>query len=435
MASGRRVGLVCGVGGGNTGNEVSLAVVREHLTRARPDLSFALVTPMPEGARTRGVARPDEPVLAFHATRPRGGWRVARLGRRVAAETRHVASVVRAMGGLQAVVVCGTGVLDDLEEPPWGMPLSLLLWAAVARLHRRPFALLAVGAGPVRSRVSAALFSATVRLASEVTYRDADSRRVMARLGADRPDARVTCDLAFGHAVPAGESPSPRQGTTVAVSVMDWKGWTGENRGATAHYLATLTTVVTGLLDRGHRVVLTVGQPVDVAPAQEVRRRVLEQRPGAMLPLADIDTFDDIVEVVRGADLVVATRFHTVVATLLADRPVVSAGYAPKNHALLERVGLDHADRPVDEIDAAWLLAEVDGGVADPGSRRADREVIEGWARLVRAEIDALATRIGRATTAGPGGTPARPAPTTRWRGRLRRPTGWSSRRGGSRSA
>ncbi|MBA4084970.1 polysaccharide pyruvyl transferase family protein [Janibacter terrae] len=429
----RQVGLVGGVGGGNTGNEVSLAVVHDQLAAARPDLRFAVVTPMPDGARARGVVHGDEPVLSFRADRTRGGARAVRLGRRVVAELRHVGSVLGWMGSLEAVVVCGTGVLDDLEEPPWGMPWSLFLWAAAARARRRPFVLLAVGAGPIGSRASALLFRATVRLASEVTYRDADSLRTMADLGAARPDARVTCDLAFGRAVGSVAPAQPGPGMRVAVGIMDWRGWSGSGRG-TEQYLDILAEVVVGLLDRGCRVVLTVGQPVDVEPAREVRRRVLGERPQARLPLSDVGSFDELVEVVQGVDLVVATRFHTVVAALAADRAIVSAGYAPKNRAVLERVGLDHADRPVDEIDAAWILGEVDAVAEGRAPWRADRQIIAGWARLVRDEIDGLATRIDRATSQQRR-VVGRVTPTSRWRSRLRRPRAWWSRRGGSRSA
>lgn len=429
----RRVGLVGGVGGGNTGNEVSLAVVRDGLAAARPDLRFAVVTPMPDGARARGLVHRDEPVLSFRADRTHGGARPVRVGRRVIAELRHVGSVIRWMGSLEAVVVCGTGVLDDLEEPPWGMPWSLLLWAAVARARRRPFVLLAVGAGPVLSPTSALLFRATVRLASDVTYRDADSMRTMADLGAARPDARVTCDLAFGRAVGPAAPAQPRPGMRVAVGIMDWRGWSGSGRG-TQQYLDTLAEVVIGLLDRGCRVVLTVGQPVDVEPAREVHRRVLRRCPQAELPLADVGSFDELLAVVQGVDLVVATRFHTVVAALAADRAIVSAGYAPKNRAVLERVGLDHADRPVDETDSAWIIGEVDAVAEGTAPWRADREVIAGWARLVRDEIDGLATRIDRATSQQRRAA-GRVTPTSPWRSRLPRPRASWSRRGGSRSA
>ncbi|WP_435199392.1 polysaccharide pyruvyl transferase family protein [Janibacter sp. GS2] len=396
MPRGKRVALVGGVGGGNTGNEVSLDVVRDLLRAARDDLRFCVVTPMPVETTTRGLAHPGEPVLPLRAPRSTAGPRtVGAVLRRALAEGRHTCRVVHEVGGMRALVVCGTGVLDDFEEPPWGMPWSLLLWAAVARVRRRPFILLSVGAGPIGGRVSGRLFRATAALATEVTYRDADSLRTMVDLGSVRADARVTCDLAFGREVAPGPAAAPGPGMRVAVAVMDWGGWSGDDEEARGQYLATLTEAVVGVLDRGHRVVLLVGQPVDVGPAHEVRRSVLSRRPDADLRVADIGAFDDVVDEILGADLVVATRFHLVVAALVSARPVISIGYAPKNRALLTRVGLAHVDRPAEEVTAAWILEQVDAVARDGARYRGSDEVIEGWRRLVRDEVAALATRIG----------------------------------------
>lgn len=390
-----RVGLIGGVGDGNTGNEVSLDVVRDLLHAARPDLGLAVITPSPEGARERGIAAPGEPVLPFRAPHHPGSRTPGTVLRRLLDEVGHLGRVWRSVGALSGLVVCGTGVLDDFEEPPWGMPWALFLWAAVAKVRGRPFVLLSVGAGPISGRVSARLFRATVVLSSVVTYRDAASRDTMDELGAARDDARVTCDLAFGRAVPPAPAARPGPGMRVAVAVMDWAGWSGADRAAADDYLGTLAEVVAGLLDRGHRVQLLVGQPVDVPPADEVRRRVADRRPGAKLPLADVVTFDDLVAEVQAADLVVATRFHTVVAALMTDRPVISVAYAHKNRDLLARVGVEHANRPIGEADATWVLDHVDAVAREDSAHRGRTAVIEEWGRLVAREVAALATRFG----------------------------------------
>ncbi len=423
MARGERiglVGLVGGVGGGNTGNEVSLAVVRSLLATARDDLHFAVVTPMPHDARARSVAGADEPVLALRAPRiDHGSPTPQTITRRLVAEARHISYVWRGVGDLRALVVCGTGVLDDFEEPPWGMPWSLFLWSVVARARRRAFVLLAVGAGPITGRVSRLLFRVTVRLATEVTYRDEQSMGTMAELGASRADARVTCDLAFGHDVAPGPPARPGPGMRVGLAVMDWDGWSGRDDAARGSYRTTLVETVEGLLERGYRVLLLTGQPVDRPPAEEVRHRVLGQRPTTELPIADIETFDDLVRAVQSTDLVLATRFHAVVAALVADRPVASAGYAPKNRALLQRIGLPHADRSVDRVDAAWLLQQVDDVAGGSTRHQADRGVIDGWRELTRAEVAALASRIASTTTVRPRrGRPRRPSRARRWTSR-----------------
>lgn len=387
-----RVGLLGGVGAGNTGNEVSFDVVRTHLADADEDARFAIITPMPEGALS-GVAGPDDLVIAMRAPHISGrGWSLAVVRHRCRAEARQVLSVVHAVGGLRGIVVCGTGILDDFEEPPWGMPWALFVWALVARARHCPFVLLAVGAGPVTGRVSGALFAATVRLASAVTYRDGASRRTMAAIGGGRKDARVTCDLAFGHPAPPWRAPEAGPSMRLGIGVMDWSGWKGADPAVHERYLQVLVETISGALERGHRAILLPGQPVDVCVAQEVRSRVLRggRWAASAVEVAPSGTFDDLCSAIRSVDMVLAARFHTILAGVLCGRSVVSMGYAPKNSELLAALGLDGVDREIGTITSEWLLAHIDVVAAGGQGSLPDAEVVARWQALTQEELRRL---------------------------------------------
>lgn len=424
----RRIGLLGGIGGGNTGNEVSYAVVRAVLAEKLDGARFAIITPMPEGA-LHTIADPGDLVLPMRAPRPGSGRRPLTVARRVLAELRHVGSTAQAVGGLRAVVVCGTGILDDFEEPWWGMPWSLALWAVSARARRRPFALVAVGAGPIDGRVSRVLHRMTVRLATSVTYRDADSLRTMARIGAERADARVTCDLAFGYGGRPGRPAEPGERMCVGLGVMDWTGWQGADRAGHERYVGVLCETATALLADGHRVLLLTGQPpVDGPVAAEVRQRVRDRVPGGAIEIARCGTFGELCTSIDATDIVVAARFHAIVAALVRGRPVVSMGYAPKNRELLLAAGLTDADRMIAAVTASWVLERITRIVRDPP--HADPTTIAGWRELTRVELGRLARELADPVPQVrlPGPTTPRPSP-------LRRTTGSPSPRGGSRSA
>ncbi len=59
------------------------------------------------------------------------------------------------------------------------------------------------------------------------------------------------------------------------------------------------------------------------------------------------------------AEVVVASRYHNVIAALRVGVPVVSLGYAGKNAVLLERFGLDGLDQPIDSFDPDLLARQV----------------------------------------------------------------------------
>ena len=57
-------------------------------------------------------------------------------------------------------------------------------------------------------------------------------------------------------------------------------------------------------------------------------------------------------------ELIVATRFHNIVAALSAGRPAISIGYAEKNDALLEQVGLGAFCQWIEGLDTSRLIAD-----------------------------------------------------------------------------
>lgn len=383
-----RIVLVCGVGTGNIGNDASFATVRALIEAARPGARIALATPFVDGARQ--VV--DVPVIALRqdyvSHRAAGApWRVALS--LAWGEARRLARLARLQRGLSLVAVSGTGVLDDFSENPWNMPYALLTWVLFARQARRPVALIAVGAGPIRNRLSRRQFAAATRLATSVSYRDEDSRDFMSGIGAGRADARVVPDVVFAHPVPDARPPDPASATpTVGLGVMAYGGWTRHGEGPLyERYVATLAEVVTRLSEQGCAVRFLVGQPVDLPAVQDVIY-ACEPQVAARLVMPDVTDFAGLLEAVAATDLVVATRYHNVVAAVMMRRPVVSVSYAPKNAALLDALGVQGADRAVEHADAAWILARIaDIRAGRAGLTTAATQQLDEWAAHVRDEV------------------------------------------------
>ena len=151
-----------------------------------------------------------------------------------------------------------------------------------------------------------------------------------------------------------------------------------------------LTEVTRCLLERGDTVVFLVGQDVDEDAVNRIRRRLPDhvlnrvERPS-------IQSYSGLLDAVATTDLVVATRFHNVVAALSLSRMVVSLGYAPKNADLLSTLGLRNFDQAVDEADASWVIARVEDIRA--GRQKVDEraaQLLLEWRRRTNAELAEL---------------------------------------------
>lgn len=391
-----RLLLICGVGTGNVGNDASLETVRGLFTQLRPDLEMIVATPFVEGAENV-TDLPVVPVRQDLTVHRQLGSRVAIARAVVHSEVRRVVDAARLLRSCDGVVVTGTGIFDDFGERPWNMPYALFTWTLLARVLRRPFLFMAVGAGPIHNRLSRALMVVAARLATAVSYRDAGSLRFMESVGAGRRDALVCPDVVFAGPVPPQSGVGPAaEHARVGLGVMSYGGWSRIGEGPIYEaYVDRLVETVDRLVRAGHEIRFLVGQPCDQPVVGDVISRSAPDVAARLHEPAMAD-FRDLLSEVVDTDVVVATRYHNVVAALMAGRPVVSLGYAPKNADLLSEFGLSGVDRPVEDATVEWVVSCVERAVLDGLPRQAQARVEESAAH-VRAEARRVMALLGLA--------------------------------------
>ena len=359
-----RVGVWGFFGIGNIGNEASLDALLGALRVSRPDVQVTCLVPRPEVVEAdHGVAA--ERMMAFRGdSRPPGAVTdlMKALGR-----LRDVPRTWRLAGAFDAMVVPGTGVFEsDLMTSPWGMPYWLFLTSAFGRLRRRPVVLLSVGATPSPHPVTRRFNEWTVRLASYCSFRDEASRDAVGGQ-AQGPPRPVLPDLAVAIR-PTDEVVRRRGEIVIGVMAYDGPGNDPQHRRAVREaYTARMTELVLRLLDRGRSITFVIGDVHDEPVGKELQRRVASARPDladGLLRTSAARTFRDLLHVMGGADAVIASRFHNVVAGVVAARPTVSLGYAPKNVDLLRSVGLPALDQPIGAIDVELVMRHLDAAMA-----------------------------------------------------------------------
>jgi polysaccharide pyruvyl transferase WcaK-like protein len=191
----------------------------------------------------------------------------------------------------------------------------------------------------------------------------------MAALGAADGSDEVYPDLAFAL------EPPPARGHTgticVAVGVMAYSGWIRRHEDGTAIYAAYLDKIeafVRWLLSAGHDVRLITGDRQDgEAICEIVTRLKLRPQPGATgrIRVRPTHALREVMDEIALSDIVVATRFHNIVAALKLARPTISLGYAEKNEALLRDVGLEGFSQHVEHFDLDLLRSQFARALAE----------------------------------------------------------------------
>lgn len=368
-----RIALFGMFGIGNIGNDASLEAALHYLREGLPSADVLCICPEPELVMSQHGVRavPTAPPAASGGLRSGYGSRVGavvgRFRRHLRLREIHNWSyALRVLRDSDLLAIPGTGILDDFGTTPRGMPYDLFRWCVSARVRRSKVRFLSIGAGPIHNPASRLLMKAAAGLADYRTFRDAGSRSYMASIGCNTHHDGVVPDLVFSLPIPdatdswAGRAERP----LVGVNVMAYRGWAhdeGRGEGIYRRYIEKLASFVAWLLDRGYEIRLLIGEDRDLAACNDLREATLTVEPerGRTLEIASqVGTMTDLLKAMQATDLVVATRYHNLVAALMLARPVVSLGYAPKNADLMAQVGMAAYCQSIDDFDIELLKSQ-----------------------------------------------------------------------------
>lgn len=367
-----RIGLISPpAGNGNLGDEATVAAVIAALRQRAPGASLYVLSANPADTRKRHrIAAAPLRLGAEHGRRPqrssqhsscsgpaclalllrafpppalglRGFWRLRCSPRH---QLRAVTRTWLRFRRTDLLLVTGSGVLSDHFGGCWNFPLTLGFLSLLARAAGVPFALLSVGAGPLKARTSRLLVRVTLALASYASVRDATSHRLLKSLGVRR-DLPIVPDLAHGLPLNPAGARRPSAHPVVAVNLFpqrDPRYWPEPDPAAYDRYLTSMVRFLGWLLAQRYHVVLFPTQiRADVRVIDDLRRR-LGAAPAdhAFLSVAAISHLDDLLCTLADADFVVATRFHAILLALSLHKPVLALANHHKMTDLMEDLDL-----------------------------------------------------------------------------------------------
>ncbi|MCL2092095.1 MAG: polysaccharide pyruvyl transferase family protein [Micrococcales bacterium] len=372
-----QVALFGEFGHGNLGNDMSCRAAQERLAQQVPEAEFSVMV-RDTGRTEQALGLPAVPFA-----RPHGGSLPGRLW----AKLVDLVVMLRVVSRFDLVVVPGTGLLEEATALlPGGHLVWLVLLSFACRARRVPLVWMGLGGSPYGHRLPAWVAAWAARGARRRSFRDTMTRDAMGRAGLDVTHDRLVHDLVLATdprpVVPAAS------GGQVVVSVVNLP----VDRGR-ARYAAVLAQAVDRLAAAGDAVTMVVMDDSDLAMTDEVLARLDGPAPLTARP-ADLDS---LLAVLADADVVVASRYHALVGTLLAGRIPVAVAHAAKDAALLAQAGLDDyvldiATVSADEVLAAVAAARADAGRAGP----ACDQVCQAARTSVGAEVAAVATLLDR---------------------------------------
>jgi polysaccharide pyruvyl transferase WcaK-like protein len=362
-------------GVGNLGNEITLQTILSHARKYFPDAEFKCICEDVTDTSLRHEL-PAFPISIRFPRKSAAKWYmrstnpIIRLLRQVLIGTpRELLDwfrIFHLLMGVNALIFPGTGYLTDAYSNALGWPYNVFKWSLIARLLRRKVLFVSVGAGPIYHPLSRWLIKSALALAHYRSFRDASTLTFLRMIGFSTDNDPVYPDLVFN--LEQVVLPSPhvykRSRPVIGIGLMDDPGrYSVEtpNNATYLSYLHALKTLVHWLLIRNYDVRLLIGDVYDIPVTRQFTELLthngLVGTRGRLFnePAASVD---QLLSQLASTDLVVATRFHNVLLSLLLEKPVIGITFHHKILSLMTQMGLAEYCLDMSTLDAERLIQQ-----------------------------------------------------------------------------
>jgi polysaccharide pyruvyl transferase WcaK-like protein len=387
----KKIGLFEHMGGGNLGDDATVAAVMQNLRLRWPDAEIYGFSMNTEDTTLRhGI--PSYPIRRCSWSQTKGGSaekaavrgslktalvRVPHLLKMVKAihtaligapravlqEAAFLGRSFRTLRSFDLLVISGGGQLTEAWGGPWSFPYTLFKWSLLARVCRVQCFYVNVGAGPLERRLSRFFVRRALRLADYVSFRDEDSRALVRLLGYTK-SADVAPDCVYGLETPALEKSgeSPRSGRIVGFSPMaycDPRFYWDKNQAVYDRVRRNLVLFGSWLNREGYDLRLfstdiwfdaTVLDEVEAALKQAgtvpYPERIMRER---------VTQVPELLARIERMDYIVTCRYHGVIFAHMMGKPVLALSHHPKVATLMKSLGLSDYCVDLRECDAAVL--------------------------------------------------------------------------------
>ena len=280
-------------------------------------------------------------------------------------ELGQYARAFRTLKRTDVFVVAGTGLLTDAYGlSGWG-PYNIFKWTLMAKLRGCKVWFVSVGVGPIDSALGRLLVKAALSLADYRSYRDDASLNYMESIGLRVEQDHVYPDLAFSlpDALLQPKESNNGRNRVVALGLMVYSSRysaSDPSRKTYTMYLEALVIFVAWLLANEYDVRLVLGDG-DTNVIQEFQS-LLGQRLGSYdrvrVMFQQNTSVPETLSQIAASDVVVATRFHNVLLSLLLKKPVIALSFHNKCESLMSGFGLSEYVHDIHQMDADRLIAQ-----------------------------------------------------------------------------
>lgn len=321
-----RIGIVGNYGNDNQGDESILEGIITQLEKAFPieRKDILVFTNNPEQTKQR-YGTETAPLFIHRKSDPM----------KFIATIRHHRKIFPT---LDLLLIGGGGILQDLYK---NNPFVYGMYGLLVRMTKVPAAIFGPGVGPVKTSIGQWFIKMIANSAKVITVRDPESKQLLQSIGVQKP-IHVIMDPAFY--VPFKEeqkkNDKPLKIGVTAITYFHSSYWPTHDEAKYGAYIKGMADNLDRILEKEPDAEIeffATKHPYDTNTTKDIRELMKHKERTAVCDR--MLTHREIIGLCAEQDLVIGSRLHSLILSIVAKTPVIAVGYHDKVMDVMEAVG------------------------------------------------------------------------------------------------
>ena len=299
---------------------------------------------------------------------------------------------LRILKDVDLIIVAGSNQFLDNFGGTWGFPYTLLKWTLLCKFKGTRIAFTSIGAGPLEAPLSKLLVRIALVFSDYLSYRDIASKKLVENT-IFPINGKVFPDLAYSLLFESSEKNGNRSEgkPVVAINPMpiyDSRYWCEHDGGRYKAYVTKMSVFCSLLLKEGYPVQFFSTQPTDENVIADILKEIDQDLPVGIDKEKLIQRNREVAELMtylNSVDIVIATRLHGTILSLLADKPVLGVTYHRKSSDVLTQMEQGDYYVSLDDFDTQTLKSKFDTLIENMG---AETRKISQYGKDYRTKLD-----------------------------------------------
>ncbi|SFD86249.1 Polysaccharide pyruvyl transferase family protein WcaK [Lentibacillus persicus] len=251
---------------------------------------------------------------------------------------------------LDLLIIGGGGILMDLYK---NGPIIIGMYGWLARLTKTPVVIYGAGAGPISSFAGKQILKSLGNMAKLVTVRDPKSKDLLQSIGVKEP-IYVISDPAF-YVKPPNETEEKKEGFQIGVTAVPFYNksyWPVEDRKKYTDYINGMAHNLDSLLHANPSAgvnFFSTKHPFDTEVTKDIKELMVYKDRCTLVDQGI--NYREILNLVNKQDLVIGTRLHSLILSLVAHTPIIAVAYHHKVQDFMDMIDCSEFVLPIDRLN------------------------------------------------------------------------------------